>query len=91
MQEAATEDGGTPLLIGVDQEGGIVYRLGYGSALPGDMAIGATGSESMARRAGQGLSSRELSALAINTNFAPTVDVNNNPNNPVIGLRSLWR
>ena len=51
MQEAATEDGGTPLLIGIDQEGGIVYRLGSGSALPGNMAIGATGSESMARRA----------------------------------------
>lgn len=88
MQEAATEDGGTPLLIGIDQEGGIVYRLGSGSALPGNMAIGATGSESMARRAGQ-IIGRELSALAINTNFAPTVDVNNNPNNPVIGLRSF--
>ena len=88
MQSAATEDGGTPMLIGIDQEGGIVYRLGSGSALPGNMALGATGSEDMAKRAGQILG-RELSALGINTNFAPAVDVNNNPNNPVIGLRSF--
>lgn len=88
MQEAATKDGGIPLLIGIDQEGGIVYRLGSGSALPGNMAVGATGSTDTAKRVGR-IIGRELSALGINTNFAPTVDVNNNPNNPVIGLRSF--
>ncbi len=77
-----------PMLIGIDQEGGIVYRLGSGSALPGNMAVGATGDTEYAKRAGT-IIGRELSALGINTDFAPAVDVNNNPNNPVIGLRSF--
>ena len=77
-----------PMLIGIDQEGGIVYRLGSGSALPGNMAVGATGDTEYAKRAGA-IIGRELSALGINTDFAPVVDVNNNPNNPVIGLRSF--
>ena len=87
-QAAATKDGGVPLLIGIDQEGGSVYRLGTGTALPGNMAVGATGSERYARQNGE-IIGRELSALGINCNFAPSVDVNNNPNNPVIGLRSF--
>ncbi|MBR5293213.1 MAG: hypothetical protein IKU31_00420, partial [Oscillospiraceae bacterium] len=40
MQAAATKDGGIPLLIAADQEGGSVYRLGSGTALPGNMALG---------------------------------------------------
>lgn len=87
MQEAATKDGGIPLLISVDQEGGSVYRLGSGTALPGNMALGATGDTSYAKTAGQIIGS-ELSVLGINTNLSPVVDVNNNANNPVIGLRS---
>ena len=43
LQKAATKDNGIPLLITTDQEGGIVYRLGSGTALPGNMALGATG------------------------------------------------
>lgn len=88
MQEAATKDGGIPLLIGTDQEGGSVYRLGSGTALPGNMALGATGNPANAKKAGEIIGS-ELSALGINTNFAPVVDVNSNANNPVIGLRSF--
>lgn len=87
-ENANGKDSSVPLLIGIDQEGGIVYRLGSGSALPGNMAVGATGDTAYAKRAGA-IIGRELSALGINTNFAPTVDVNNNPNNPVIGLRSF--
>ena len=90
MQEAATKDGGIPMLISADQEGGSVYRLGTGTALPGNMALGATytnhGTE-YAYESGKIIGS-ELSALGINTNLAPVVDVNNNANNPVIGLRS---
>ena len=81
-------NGDIPLLITIDQEGGIVYRLGSGTALPGNMAIGATNSEEDARLAGE-IIGRELSALGINVNFAPVFDTNNNPNNPVIGLRSI--
>lgn len=87
IQEASMRDGGLPLLITADQEGGSVYRLGSGTALPGNMALGATGSKEDAYLAGKIIGS-ELSVLGINTNLAPVVDVNNNPNNPVIGLRS---
>ncbi len=87
LQKAATKDNGIPLLISADQEGGSVYRLGSGTALPGNMALGATGNSEYARNAGQIIGS-ELSVLGINTNLAPVVDVNNNANNPVIGLRS---
>lgn len=87
MQEAAVKDGGIPMIISVDQEGGSVYRLGSGTALPGNMALGAAGSTEYAYLAGQIIGS-ELSVLGINTNLAPVVDVNNNANNPVIGLRS---
>lgn len=87
MQKAARVDGGIPMLICADQEGGSVYRLGTGTALPGNMALGAAGDGKYARMAGQVIGS-ELSVLGINTNLAPVVDVNNNANNPVIGLRA---
>lgn len=88
LQAENSKDNAIPLLIGIDQEGGIVYRLGSGSALPGNMAVGATGDTKYAKQSGT-IIGRELSALGINTDFAPAVDVNNNPNNPVIGLRSF--
>lgn len=91
LQEAATLDQGIPLMITVDQEGGNVVRLGSGTALPGNMALGATyaaNGTKYAKQAGQIIGS-ELSVLGINTNLAPVVDVNNNANNPVIGLRSF--
>ena len=87
MQKAATKDGGIAMIVAADQEGGSVYRLGSGTALPGNMALGATGNADYAKLAGQIIGS-ELRALGINTNLAPVVDVNNNANNPVIGLRS---
>ncbi|QOY60569.1 FIVAR domain-containing protein [Thermophilibacter immobilis] len=80
--------GDVPLLLTIDQEGGIVYRLGSGTGLPGNMAVGATRSVEDARDCGEVIG-RELSALGINVNFAPVLDVNSNPNNPVIGLRSI--
>lgn len=94
MQDAATRNtegtpyGNIPLLLTIDQEGGIVYRLGSGTALPGNMALGATRSEEDARACGEVIG-RELNALKLNVNFAPSFDVNSNPNNPVIGLRSI--
>jgi len=90
MQEAATKDGGLALIICADQEGGSVYRLGSGTALPGNMALGATyaaNGTKYAYEAGKIIGS-ELDAVGINGNLAPVVDVNNNANNPVIGLRS---
>jgi len=87
IQEAAVNYGGIPMLICTDQEGGLVYRLSTGTALPGNMALGATGNVKYSKMAGEIVGS-ELSVLGINTNLAPVVDVNNNANNSVIGLRS---
>ncbi len=78
-----------PLFIGIDQEGGWVIRLKEGATvLPGNMALGATGSTELAERAGE-ITAAELAAVGVNFNFAPVMDVNNNPQNPVIGRRSF--
>ncbi len=78
-----------PLFIGIDQEGGWVIRLREGATvLPGNMALGATDSTELAERAGE-ITAVELAAVGVNLNFAPVVDVNNNPQNPVIGRRSF--
>lgn len=88
MQASQVESDHLPLLIGIDQEGGIVNRLGSGTQLPGNMALGATNDPEYSKLAGDIIGS-ELEALGINVNFAPSVDINNNPKNPVIGLRSF--
>ncbi len=90
LQEVAIndKDGNLPLLITLDQEGGIVTRLGEGTNLPGNMALGATRSEKSSYDAGY-LIGRELNALGVNVDFAPVLDTNNNPENPVIGVRSI--
>jgi beta-N-acetylhexosaminidase len=76
------------LLIATDQEGGQLMSVGDGTPLPGNMALGATRSAKLARRAGEVLG-RELAALGINVNYAPCADVNINPKNPVVGVRSF--
>src|SRR5438876_8759991 len=78
-----------PLLIAIDQENGIVQRLGEAATIfPGNMALGAIGSEEIAYRVAKA-TGIELKALGINMNLAPVVDINNNPANPVIGVRSF--
>lgn len=74
-------------MISTDQEGGYVTRLRVGTEMPGNMALGATRSQTLAELAGD-IHGKELSALGFNFNFGPVVDVNNNQNNPVIGGRS---
>lgn len=78
-----------PLLIASDQEGGQLSALGSElTSLPGNMALGATGSVELAYQVGQ-LLGRECAALGVNVNYAPCCDVNSNPQNPVIGIRSF--
>ncbi len=79
-----------PLLIGADHEGGIVTRFNFPSMTPlcGNMALGATGNAEYARQAAR-ICAVELRKLGINTDFAPDLDVNNNPQNPIIGARSF--
>lgn len=81
-----------PLFIAVDQEGGRVARLPatISTRFGGNMAIGATYAEHgtfYAQHVANGIAA-ELSTLGFNLNFAPTVDVNVNPDNPVINVRS---
>ena len=76
------------LFISIDQEGGTVTRIESGTNMPGNMAIGATGSAEMAEKAGT-VTGKELLALGFNMNFAPSLDINENPDNPVIGVRSF--
>ncbi|MEV0091680.1 glycoside hydrolase family 3 protein [Streptomyces sp. NPDC050738] len=78
-----------PLLIATDQEHGIVCRVGYPATLfPGAMALGAGGSRDDARTVGR-IAGAELAAIGIRQNYSPDSDVNINPANPVIGVRSF--
>ncbi|MEU0566270.1 beta-N-acetylhexosaminidase [Nonomuraea sp. NPDC005983] len=85
LQKASPE---VPLLIGTDQENGLVSRM---SALmtdfPGAAEIGATKDTSLSRAVAKA-TGEELRALGVNLDFAPVADVNVNPKNPVIGTRA---
>ena len=88
MQAANQSGGGLPMLMAVDQEGGNVSRLGFGTSGTGNMTITATGNPDNARAMGR-VFGEELALLGLNTDFAPVVDINDNPANPVIGVRSF--
>ncbi|WP_090097775.1 glycoside hydrolase family 3 protein [Lentzea jiangxiensis] len=78
-----------PLLISIDQEMGVVTRIGPpATQLPGNMALGAGRSTRDAEEAAR-ITGSELRAMGINQNFAPDADVNSNPVNPIIGVRSF--
>lgn len=78
-----------PPLIGIDQEGGRVSRLPLpGMVFPGNMALGCLDRPDLTRRVHQAIG-EQLAALGIDVDFAPVLDVNNNPRNPVIGVRSF--
>jgi beta-glucosidase-like glycosyl hydrolase len=77
-----------PLLLGVDEEQGIVSRTPFITSFPGNMALGASRDPALARAAAQ-VTGAELRAVGINQNYAPVADVNVNPHNPVIGVRSF--
>jgi beta-N-acetylhexosaminidase len=78
-----------PLLIGTDQEGGIVSRLaGVTTVFPGQMAAGATRDPALIRAQDQATGAA-MRALGINLDYAPVADVNVDPANPVIGIRSF--
>jgi len=88
LQTIAREAGQPPLIVSADQEGGQLMAIGEGTPFPGNLGLGATRSEDLARRTGLALG-REVAALGINVNFAPVCDVNINPDNPVVGTRSF--
>jgi beta-N-acetylhexosaminidase len=78
-----------PPFIAIDQEGGTAHRLPEPfTHFPFAARVGERGDPSLAYRAGHATAT-ELSLVGINLNFAPVLDVNSNPNNPVIGDRSF--
>lgn len=91
VQAIASQNGDPGLFVTIDQEGGIVARLkedkGF-TEFPGQMAVAATGQVESARRLAQAHAA-ELRALGFNMDLAPVLDVNNNPDNPIIGTRSF--
>ncbi len=91
LQTIALESGDPGLFIAIDQEGGRVARLtedtGF-TEFPSAMALTATGDPENARQMAAAMAA-EMRAVGINVDFAPVLDVNNNPSNPVIGTRSF--
>ncbi len=92
MQQVMKANDLPPLFIALDQEGGRVARLpdSMATRFSGNMAIGATypvHETEFAEKIGRGIG-RAVKLLGFNVNFAPTVDVNVNPQNPVINVRS---
>ncbi|WP_334063699.1 glycoside hydrolase family 3 protein [Alteromonas genovensis] len=93
LQANMRQAGKEALFIAVDQEGGRVARLPTTilPAFAGNLAIGASAHQhgnAFASNIGEHIG-RTLLPLGINTNFAPSVDINSEPNNPVINVRSF--
>ncbi|KAI0742746.1 glycoside hydrolase [Daedaleopsis nitida] len=91
LQQIAREAGHTrPLLIGIDQENGLVSAFSIpnaGTQFPGAMALAASGSPELATEVSTA-TAKELRAAGINWVYSPVADVNSDPRNPVIGVRS---
>ena len=82
---------GRPLVIALDQEGGLVARLRQGfTEVPPMRSVGATGDPELARQVGAVIG-REVRAVGFDMNYAPVLDVDTNPQNPVIASRSFGR
>lgn len=78
-----------PLFVGIDEEGGSVSRLpGEFIKIPKAWEIGEVNNEEYSYKIGELIGER-LQALGFNLNFAPVLDINSNPNNPVIGERAF--
>ncbi|MEI7554663.1 beta-N-acetylhexosaminidase [Candidatus Chlorohelix sp.] len=89
LQDLAARNGLPPFIIALDEEGGRVSRMsadGSSWIAPSQMAQAAAGIEAV--RASAKVTARRLQRMGINLNFAPVADINNNPHNPVIGIRS---
>ncbi|GAA0448276.1 hypothetical protein GCM10008983_27980 [Lentibacillus halophilus] len=87
--KAANTDNPYPLLLGVDEEGGRVTRMPDGvKSLPSSRSIGELNNKDVSFNVGTILG-EQMKAFGFNLDFAPVLDVNSNPDNPVIGDRSF--
>jgi beta-N-acetylhexosaminidase len=78
------------LLVAIDEEGGDVTRLEieHGSSYPGNLALGSADDPRLTEQVARAIG-RDLAAAGVNLNYAPVADVNADPDNPVIGVRSF--
>ena len=88
LQTTNRSGGGIPQMFFADQEGGYAVRVNYGTKGVGNMALSATGDPENARVMAS-IHGEELSLLGIQADFAPVVDINSNPANPIIHVRSF--
>lgn len=89
LKQINTEKSAIPLWLSVDQEGGRVSRMpSEYTKLPTNRAIGKVNNADLSRKIGNILG-KELQSVGFNMDFAPVLDINSNPNNPVIGDRSF--
>jgi len=77
-----------PLMYSIDGEWGLAMRLDSTPRYPKQMTLGAIQNDSLIYEMGRQIA-LECKRMGLHVNFAPVVDVNNNPNNPVIGMRSF--
>ena len=77
-----------PLLVGMDAEWGLAMRLDSTTAFPWNMTLGAIQNDSLIEEAGYRIGEHSK-RLGVHINFAPVVDINTNPKNPIIGNRSF--
>ena len=78
----------TPLMVTIDGEFGLGMRLDSVTKFPYQSTLGAVPDESVIYKMGVAVG-QQMKRLGVHVNYAPTVDINNNPNNPVIGYRSF--
>ncbi|HEY0040620.1 MAG TPA: glycoside hydrolase family 3 N-terminal domain-containing protein, partial [Flavisolibacter sp.] len=78
----------TPLLVTIDGEWGLGMRLDSVARFPYQATLGAVTDSSIVYQMG-GAIGRQMKRIGVHVNYAPDIDVNNNPNNPVIGFRSF--
>jgi beta-N-acetylhexosaminidase len=79
---------GVPLLIGMDAEWGLAMRLDSVPRFPFQMTLGAMKSPALVYKMGEEIA-KECKRLGVQVDFAPVVDINDNPDNPIIGMRSF--
>ena len=77
-----------PMLIGIDAEWGLSMRLQNTASFPMQMTMAAANDSALVYDMGKELA-RQCKRMGVHINFAPVVDVNTNPNNPVIGMRAF--
>lgn len=88
QKAAMSSKQGIPMLMCVDQEGGLVNRVSFGITSSGNMNLAATGDTECTYESAL-MIGEEIKSLGFNVDFAPVSDVNNNPANPIIGARSF--